>query len=114
MLLDVHLAPHTATDLVTQANHAVQHGIAVTTVGNSVDCVWSPNRCGIPLPSIAATQWVTGSHAHAIMFNIPRPCTRPEAYCIVGTHGAVLTNTNGPQALRQIAAAIGPQVATSP
>ncbi len=112
VLLDVHLAPHTATDLVALANHAVQRHIAVTTVGNADDCVWSPNRCGIPLSSIAATQWITGSQAHAIIFTIPLPCTRPEAYCFVGTHGAVLTNTNGPQALRQIAAVIGPQVPT--
>ncbi len=109
VLLAVHLAPHTSSDLVALANRAVGRGITVTTAGNSDDCVWSPDRCGVPLSGMAATQWVAGSRAHTLIFHLPRPCVRPEAYCFVGTHGAALTNSNGPQALRQIAAAIGPQ-----
>jgi hypothetical protein len=48
------------------------------------------------------------------IFTIPRPCLRREPRCFIGTHGAVLTNTNGPEGLRAIAAFIGSQQAVQP
>jgi hypothetical protein len=97
------------TSLQQVAAHATRSGISIMNVANVDDCVWSPGTCGVPLPRDPQTQWVGGAAVRTAIFTIPRPCLRPEAQCFIGTHGAVLTNTNGPQGLRAIAAFIGPQ-----
>jgi hypothetical protein len=109
MLLGLSLTPHVLATMRQVAQQAKQAQISITNVANSFDCVWSPGRGGLQQPGDAQTEWIGGAGARATIFAIPQPCLHPEPQCFIGTHGAALTNTNGSQALRAIAAAVGSQ-----
>ncbi len=83
------------------------------TAGNTDDCVWAPNRCGAPAIGDVNTQWVKAPDAHDLVFTVAKPCLAPDLRCFIGTHGAVLSRRDGPDAVTAIADYIGRQVNTS-
>jgi len=109
-LVSLHGDPHAASDLHRLAVGAQRRHIRIATIGNADDCVWSPDRCGGPLIGDARTQWLYAPGVRTTIFHIARPCRRLEEHCFLGTHGAVLSRADGPDALHAIATVIGPQV----
>ncbi|HZS89323.1 MAG TPA: hypothetical protein VFE42_17760 [Chloroflexota bacterium] len=103
----------TTGQLAAEVEQAHRLGVAVATAGNTDDCVWAPNRCGAPAIGDVNTQWVKAPDAHDLVFTVAKPCLAPDLRCFIGTHGAVLSRRDGPDAVTAIADYIGRQVNTS-
>jgi hypothetical protein len=100
----------TTGQLAGDVRQAHQLGVAVATAGNKDDCVWAPDRCGAPAIGDVNTQWVKAPDVHDLVFTVAKPCLAPDVRCFIGTHGAVLSRSEGPDAVTAIADYIGRQV----
>jgi hypothetical protein len=100
--------PTTSNVLKQKVMQAKEQGVTVATVGNTYDCVWSPNHCKIPLLGDMFTQWIFESVALTKVYSIPEPCLSPQSKCFHGTHSAVL-DRKSTESLRQIADYVGRQ-----
>jgi hypothetical protein len=100
----------TAGQLAADVRQARRLGVSVTTAGNTDDCVWAPDRCGAPPIGDVNTQWIKTPDARALVFTVAKPCLDLDVRCFIGTHGAVLSRRDGPDAVMAIADDIGRQV----
>jgi YVTN family beta-propeller protein len=109
ILVQIYPNARATTEKLAQAK---QQGVTVVNIGNSSDCLFGPNNCGVAVTGDIRTQWLFDSDAIPGIFNVP--CSKPinpltVIYCFNETHSAVLHTSLAPDALRTIANYIGGQ-----